>query len=76
MSTKRRVRKPRTISVQFEGEAYIGGGDDNVIIKPFWRPLPSTLGPFMQLDTAKDCRRLAKWLERASEYLAWKERGK
>lgn len=61
MTKKRRVRKPRAIWGKYLHCAVLDGLDD----KPFVHVAASI--------PAKDCRRLAKWLERAASWIEARE---
>ncbi len=66
---RKRVRKPREMAFYMEGLVCIGPcGDDVIIIPNYTRAI--------HLEKPADCRRLAKWLLRAADYLEQEERYK
>lgn len=67
MSTKRRARKPADFYLPYELFVRIQNGE--IIFH-----LPQA--PTAFVDSAKDCRRLAKWLMAASSYLEQQEKKK
>lgn len=59
---RKKVRKPRDLEFYMEGYVRIGPCKDDVILIPNYTKA-------IHLERPSDCRRLARWLDRAADYL-------